>query len=293
MNGRPIASRSRTPLPGRRTRPVRRASAGLSAVRAGAALAMLVSAAAIYGVGASSAFDYTKLQLAGLTFTDQNAVETALAGVRGANLFGLSTAPLQAALETLPTVSSASVQVQLPGTLAVSIQERQPVLVWKAGLDRFLVDRDGTLFARLSGEPPAGAGGLPVVDDTRARAALLAVGGHLDPVDLDAATRLASLVPADLGSSAVSLGVTVSDENGFVIDAKPAAWSAVFGFYTPSLRTTELIPEQVRLLRSLLAGREQQVDRVILASATDGTYTQKAAPSPSPKPKSSKAPKTP
>ena len=63
MSGRPVARRSRTPLPGRRTRPVRRASAGLSAVRAGAALAMLVSAAAIYGVGASSAFDYTKLQL--------------------------------------------------------------------------------------------------------------------------------------------------------------------------------------------------------------------------------------
>ena len=83
MNGRPVASRSRTPLPGRRTRPVRRASAGLSAVRAGAALAMLVSAAAIYGVGASSAFDYTKLQLDGLTFTDQNAVEAALAAARG------------------------------------------------------------------------------------------------------------------------------------------------------------------------------------------------------------------
>jgi hypothetical protein len=293
MNGRPITSGSRTPLPGRRTKSVRRASAGLSAVRAGAGLAMLVSAAAIYGVGASSAFDYTKLQLAGLTFTDQNAVEAALAGARGENLFRLSTAPLQAALETLPTVASARVQVQLPGTLAVSIEERKPVLVWQAGLTRYLVDRDGTLFARLSSEPTATTAGLPVVDDGRARAGLLEVGGHLDPVDLDAATRLASLVPADLGSSAVSLGITVSDENGFVVDAKPAAWSAVFGFYTPSLRTTELIPEQVRLLRSLLAGREDQVDQVILASATDGTYTQKASPSPSPKPKSTKAPKTP
>jgi hypothetical protein len=39
-------------------------------------------------------------------------------------------------------------------------------------------------------------------------------------------------------------------------------------------------------------GREESVDRVILASATDGTYTQKASPSPSPKtkPKASKAP---
>ncbi|MFL5670848.1 MAG: cell division protein FtsQ/DivIB [Chloroflexota bacterium] len=290
MNGRPVASRSRTPLPGRRTRPVRRASAGLSVVRAGAALAMLVSAAAIYGVGASSAFDYTKLQLAGLTFTDQKAVETALAGARGANLFGLSTGPLEQALEKMPTVSSARVQVQLPGTLAVTVDERKPVLVWKVGQDRYLVDAGGTLFAKLSPEPPAAARGLPVIDDRRAGGRILEVGGHLDPVDLDAATRLASLVPADLASSATSLGVTVSDENGFVIDAKPAGWSAIFGFYTPSLRTTELIPEQVRLLRSLLAGREETVDRVILASATDGTYTQKARPSPSPKPKASKAP---
>ena len=52
---------------------------------------MLVSAAAIYGVGASSAFDYTKLQLDGLTYTDQNAVEAPLASARGENLFGLST----------------------------------------------------------------------------------------------------------------------------------------------------------------------------------------------------------
>ena len=52
----------------------------------------------------------------------------------------------------------------------------------------------------------------------------------------------------------------------------------MFGFYTPSLRTTELIPGQVRLLRSLLDGREPQVDRVILASDTDGTYVPRTTP---------------
>ena len=292
MNGRPVARRSRTPLPGRRTRPVRRASAGLSAVRAGAALAMLVSAAAIYGVGASSAFAYTRLQLNGLTFTDQNAVEAAIASARDRNLFGLSTTPLVAALESMPTVESARVQVQLPGTLAVTIAERVPVLIWQAGTDRYLVDANGTLFSKLAATPPAAAARLPVIDDRRARSLLLEVGGQLDPVDLDAATRLASLVPADIGSSAVSLAVSASDENGFVVSAKPGGWSAVFGFYTPSLRTTELIPEQVRVLRSLLAGREAQVDKVILASATDGTYTPRATASGSAKgsPKPSKAP---
>ena len=103
----------------------------------------------------------------------------------------------------------------------------------------------------------------------------------LDAVDLDAATRLASLVPADVGSSAVSLAIRVTDQSGYVVDARPAGWSAVFGFYTPSLRTTELIPGQVRLLRSLLIGREQLVERVILASATDGTYIPRSTPKPS------------
>ena len=286
MNGRPIARRTRAPLPGRRTRSVKRASAGLSAVRAGAALAMLASAAAIYGVGASSAFDYAKLQVDGLQFTDGAAVEAKLADVRGRNLFGLTTAPLEAALETLSTVEKAHVDVRLPATLGVTLEERRPILIWQVGERRYLADSDGVLFALLGKETPPGAAGLPVIEDRRAASAGLSVDQTLDTVDLDAATRLASLVPADVGSGAVSLAVTVNDDNGFVLETRPKGWSAVFGFYTPSLRTTELIPGQVRLLRSLLADREHLVERVILASETDGTYTPRASPSAKP----SKAP---
>ncbi len=290
MNGRPVARRSRTTVPARRSRPVRRASAGLSAVRAGAALAMLVSAASIYGVGASSAFDYTKLQLEGTEFTDPAAVEAALVGGRGTNLFALSTGPLVTALEALPTVSSARVDVNLPGTLVVTIAERTPVLIWQIGTRRYLADASGALFAELPDPAPARAANLPIVDDRRAASGLIKLGARLDPVDLDAATRLASLKPPDVGSGAISLSVTVTDEDGFVIGTRPNRWSAVFGFYTPSLRTTELIPEQVRLLRSLLDGREAQVGRVVLASATDGTYILRPSPPTTPKPKASKAP---
>lgn len=290
MSGRPVARRSRAPLPGRRTRSVKRASAGLSAVRAGAALAMLASAAAIYGVGASSAFDYAKLQVDGLQFTDGSAVEAALADVRGRNMFGLSTAPLEAALETLSTVEKAHVDVRLPGTLGVTLEERRPILIWQVGERRYLADSDGALFALLAKETPPGAAGLPVIEDQRAASAGLSINQTLDPVDLDAATRLASLVPADVGSGAVSLGVIVNDDDGFVLETRPKGWSAVFGFYTPSLRTTDLIPGQVRLLRSLLVGREQLLDRVNLATATDGTYTPRATPKASPKPKPSTAP---
>ena len=185
---------------------------------------------------------------------------------------------------------SARVEVRLPGTLAVAIDERVPVMVWQVGDRRYLADADGTLFALMPARPPADAASLPVIDDRRIAAISLDVGQRLDAVDLDAATRLASLVPADLGSAAVSLAVSVTDANGFVVGTHPGSWSAVFGFYTPSLRTTEMIPDQVRLLRSLLVGREPQVERVILASGTDGTYTPRATPPPTSSPKPSKAP---
>ena len=195
MNGRPLASRSRTPLPGRRSRQVRRASAGLSPVRAGAALVMLVTAAAIYGVGASSAFDYRSIQVTGAQLTDPAVIESTLADARGENLFALSTRPLVAALDALPTVRSAQVDVRLPGTLAVAIDERVPVMVWPVGERRYLADADGTLFALMPAHPPAEVANLPVVDDQRSSAADLDVGRSLDPVDLDAATRLAALDP--------------------------------------------------------------------------------------------------
>ncbi len=293
MNGRPVASRSRTPLPGRRSRRVRRASAGLSPVRAGAGLVMLATAAAIYGVGASSAFDYRSIQVTGAELTDPAVIESALAVARGQNLFALSTRSLVAALDGLPTVRSAQVEVRLPGTLAVTVDERVPVMVWQVGQRRYLADADGTLFGLMPAHPPADAANLPVIDDLRISAADLDVGKRLDPVDLDAATRLASLVPGDLGSSAVSLAVSVTDENGFVVGTRPGSWSAVFGFYTPSLRTTDMIPGQVRLLRSLLTGREPTVQRVVLASDTDGTYVPRAAPSPSSGKSSAKPSKSP
>jgi hypothetical protein len=214
-------------------------------------------------------------------FTDRGAVEQALGGVRGVNLFGLRTGALEAGLLELPTIRAADVRVGLPDSLLVRLEERTAVLVWRVGARRYLVDRDGRLFARVGDTPSPEVATLPVVEDRRATSAGLSVGGHLEPVDLDAATRLASLIPADVGSEAEGLTVAVGDMNGFVVRARPDSWSAVFGFYTLSLRTPDLIPGQVRLLRSLLIGREPLLDRVILASETDGTYTVKPTPRPS------------
>lgn len=287
---RPTPRRAVPARPARRSRSIRRASGGLSPVRAGAMLAVLVSAAAIYGVANSSAFEYTDLRLEGATFTDAAAVEEAIDTARGENLFLLRTGPLAEAVRSLTTVRDATVSVQLPDTLVVGLREREPILVWAVGARRYLVDADGELFARLGEDVPAAADDLPIIEDRRAASAGLSIGRRLDPVDLDAATRLASVVPSDVGSAADSLAVIVTDANGFVLWARPMGWGAIFGFYTQSLRTPEIIPGQVRLLRSLMIGREPLIERVVLASETDGTYVPRPTPTPAPSPSATPAP---
>ena len=242
---------------------------------------MLVAAVSVYGVAQAATFQAVDTQVEGATFTDPAAIVAAVAPAKGTNLFALVTRPLEDAVRGIPTVRGADVSARLPGTLVVRIRERTPILVWRIGARRYLVDSEGRVFAKLPDDPTDGGAALPVIDDRRAAMVDLVVGSTLDRVDLDAATRLGSLVPADVGSAATGLLVFVNDQNGFTIRTNPASWQAVFGFYTPTLRTPELVPGQVRLLRSMLLGREPLVDKVILASETDGTYIAKPTPTPS------------
>lgn len=258
---------------GRRGRGLRRflPRARLSPPRAAALLGLLASAGALYGLALTPAFTLVRTDIPDLRWTTREAVTSAIATPDGANLFRLGTAPIEARLRTLPGVADAQVTVSLPDTLVVEIREREAILDWAVGDVRFLVDRTGVLFALAPADGTAAAG-PPAITDSRATSAALAVGSRLDPVDLDAATRLGSLVPLDLESGATSLVVAVTDANGFVVGTVPRSWIAVFGLYTPSLRTPAIIPGQVRLLRSLLAGREATIERVILADEDSGTF---------------------
>ena len=137
------------------------------------------------------------------------------------------------------------------------------------------------MFAGLSDPVPPAAAPLAVIEDLRPASQALAVGSRVDPVELDAALRLGSLKPADVGSTAPELRIRLDDTSGFVLHTGPGGWSAVFGFYTPTLRTTDLIAGQVRLLRSLLADREATVSRIILADDRNGTFIPRTSPRPS------------
>jgi cell division septal protein FtsQ len=259
-------------LPVRRNR-IRRASAILTPVRAGAVLVMVLATMGIYGVGASSAFVYRRLDFdaSQARYTTEDVVRTAL-GLDAAppNLFLMKTDTYQRRLLELPAVIGAEVTASLPDMVRVRLVERVPLIVWSLGGRRFLVDRTGTLFAPV--ESDRQTAGLPLVADLRGASTSLDVGGQVDPVDLDAATRLAGVSPADIGSAASSLRLSIEDGDGFVVHPVGVPWVAAFGVYTATLRSPAIIPGQVRLLHSLLAGRETGVKRVVLADDRTGTF---------------------
>lgn len=237
---------------------------------------MLLSGAGLYGLLGTSAFGFRHLVVEGEHYTPEDSVTAAVALSQGASLMRLQTDGLAAAVRAIPTVRDARVSVELPDTVRIHIDEREPILVWATDSARFLVDRAGLLFASADGEEPAAVADLRVIHDTRSSAASLSIGSTLDPIDLDVATRLGSLVPADLASSATALTVTIDDAAGFVVSSGQGGWLATFGIYTPTLRPPTTVPGQVRLLRSILLDRgEANLARIDLARTTEGTYELK------------------
>jgi len=262
----------------------RRASRGFSPRRALAALAMLVTAGLVWGAVASPVFGIKSVEVEGARLTGEDAVLAALAlPAVGPNAFTVATDVLRERLLALPAVADAAVRVGLPGTLRVRIEERVPILAWQRGGTTYLVDADGRVLADAAAPGATAAAtaaeGLPLVADRRTDAEGLAIGGQVDALDLDVATRLLTLTPADIGSAAPAVLVGVDDRDGWtVVPTVADPWVAVFGFYGPEIRKPAMIPEQVRSLRSLLAGREPSILRVILAGEREGTFTEKPVP---------------
>ncbi len=280
---RPIRSGSARGGAGR-SRGIRRRSAGLTPVRAGALLVLLAGILGLYGLSSSGAFAARHTTVTGATWTPQDAILAALAIPPSQNLFTVSSAALASRLADIPAIRATHVTVALPDEIRVAVTERQALVTWQIGSHRYLVDDTGYLFAELGDSPPAAAAALLVIEDARAVAAALSVGTSIDPVTLDAALRIGSLTPADLGSAAKGFTIRVDDKDGFTVAARPTGWTAVFGFYTPTLRTTNLIPGQVRLLRSLMYGREEAVLRIVLADDRSGTYVPRPGASASASP---------
>jgi hypothetical protein len=264
----------------------------------GVGVALIVgSGAAMYWLTTAAAFriDAQSVRIGGLAYTDEEQVREAvgLAGEGRPNVFRVHAGAMAEALRNLPSVASAEVVVSLPDRLEIDIVERQPLLVWRTGRGAFLSDISGALLADVaparsaSPDPgnsaaPTAAAPLPQVEDLRAASQALDVGGRLDAVDMAAARLLLTITPHDVGSRALTLQLTVDDEDGYALVSQQPAWRAVFGFYTSNLRRPEdLVPRQRQCLASLIAGGEDRLSIAYLAVDGDscGTYRDRPTPS--------------
>ena len=93
-----------------------------------------------------------------MTAGDINAV----LGVTGKPIFTLDAAAMQQQLNNaFPEFAAVAVDIELPHTVAITVTERLPVLVWSQGGKLELVDADGVAFELRQG---GSAAGYPVIE---------------------------------------------------------------------------------------------------------------------------------
>ena len=212
---KPIGSAVRAPKPSalrpgarpgggvRRTKPVKRASAGiLTPVRAGAALALLVAAGGLYGAMASDAFVARTTTVSGNTWTSEDAIRAALAVPDGQNVFTLGDRRPRAADRADPGRRGRRGQRRAAGRGARSpSRSGRRCSPGRSATRRFLVDARRHAVRRAGRRPARGRRAAAARRRPAAPTSVyLGVGDTLDPVTLDAALRLGSLAPADVGS---------------------------------------------------------------------------------------------
>ena len=251
--------------------------------------ALLVAAFLLPPVAARASLTTVgNVSVVGALLLDPDAVIAAANIPIGSSLLGVNLREAEEAVAALPLVASVRVSAGLPDGIQIRIREKSLLLRWQIGDLVYAVSESGELLgniATLDLAPTAtvALAAAPLLYDDRDSSPLL-TSRQLTPTELDVTTRLASLTPEDLGTAATTLTLRLLSDFGFVVEATGPSieWHAVFGIYSATIRPTSMIPGQVRLLRSLLAGRETRIGWVILADDQAGTYTAKGVRPPSP-----------
>jgi len=251
--------------------------------------AMLLASFLLPPVAARASLTTVKqISVVGTLLLDPDAVIAAANIPIGSSLLGVNLRAAEEAVAALPLVASVRVSAGLPDGIQIRVREKSLLLRWQIGDRVYAVTERGELLgetASLDFAPTASVAlaAAPLLYDDR-EPSPLPTAGELTATELDVATRLASLTSEDLGTTATTLSLRLLSDFGFVVEATGPSieWHAVFGIYSASIRPTSMIPGQVRLLRSLLAGRETRIGWVILADDQAGTYTAKGVRPPPP-----------
>jgi cell division protein FtsQ len=118
-----------------------------------AALVLGLVSAGVWLVFFSSVVTVREISVSGNQTLSSYRVAAVAKAPMGRQLARVDLAAIQARVETLPAVKSASVSRSWPHTIAISITERTPVAVVDRGAGLQAVDSEGVLFGRYTTRP--------------------------------------------------------------------------------------------------------------------------------------------
>jgi cell division septal protein FtsQ len=167
-------------------------------------LAVLVGAGwIVYDSASSDRFQVRSVDVQGSLLLSRSDIER-VAAVKGANVFWVNRAEVEARLRSLPMINHVEVHPYLPDRVDVRIVERQPVAFWISGEQSYLVDREGVILKAVDAEAQharACAGqpcdprlaSLPTVAQRDGQP--LRAGDRIDASALSTSARLATVLP--------------------------------------------------------------------------------------------------
>ena len=125
---------------------VRRSTPLLSGLQILGLVMMVGSSMTVWALSNTPQAAGRRLVINGARFTSSEVISQIVGLDKVGSLFRLQPDRVVSALADLPAVVSATVEVKLPDTVVVTLQERTPRIVWVIGQNRFAATAEGLLF---------------------------------------------------------------------------------------------------------------------------------------------------
>lgn len=97
-------------------------------------------------------FKVSEVQVSGLRYVRKEDLVSFIGDPSGESVFGVDMEGIVGRLSAHPWIKGVSVKRELPGRVRLTVEERRPAVVAEADSGRFLVDEEGAVLAKLTGD---------------------------------------------------------------------------------------------------------------------------------------------